>query len=31
EDFSLHRLASLSDKELKQRRQELLKLINPNP
>ena len=31
EDFSLHRLASLSGKELQQRRQDLLKLINPNP
>jgi sugar/nucleoside kinase (ribokinase family) len=31
EDFSLHRLASLSEKELSRRRQELLRLINPNP
>jgi ABC-2 type transport system ATP-binding protein len=31
EDFSLHRLASLSEKDLSRRRQELLRLINPNP
>ena len=31
EDFSLHRLASLSEKELNRRRQDLLRLINPNP
>jgi len=31
EDFSLNRLASLSEKEIASRRRELLRLINPNP
>ena len=31
EDFSLNRLASLSAKDLETRRQELARLINPNP
>jgi len=31
EDFSLNRLASLSEKEITSRRRELLRLINPNP
>jgi hypothetical protein len=31
EDFSLNRLASLSEKEIAARRRELLRLINPNP
>jgi sugar/nucleoside kinase (ribokinase family) len=31
EDFSLNRLASLSEKDIATRRRELLRLINPNP
>ncbi|NDE84831.1 MAG: sugar kinase [Verrucomicrobia bacterium] len=31
EDFSLNRLASLSEKEIASRRRDLLRLINPNP
>lgn len=31
EDFSLNRLASLTEKEISARRKELLRLINPNP
>jgi sugar/nucleoside kinase (ribokinase family) len=31
EDFSLNRLASLSEKDIAARRRELLRLINPNP
>ncbi|NDC80247.1 MAG: sugar kinase, partial [Verrucomicrobia bacterium] len=31
EDFSLNRLASLTEKEIASRRRELLRLINPNP
>jgi sugar/nucleoside kinase (ribokinase family) len=31
EDFSLNRLASLTEKDIAARRRELLRLINPNP